>query len=221
MPNAGKEKIAWGQDFETLTERIKETIDSVEGISRRILVCHDWGCIYGYLVDQVLLVLTQNYPKFFEQIIAMDVPAYTQLVGLKANLITVAYQLTLMIAFLLSRFVKQSIGDAITRFVAKVFGYNPPYEISADRNYPYFYFWKQMLGSLILRKRKLLSGYIPSVPVVYMYATKKSYQFHGPKWLNFLRETEGCEIHPIDDGHWFMKKFKNFVADVIKRRIES
>lgn len=53
MPNAGKEKIAWGQDFETLAERIKATIDSVAGISRRILICHDWGCIYGYLVDQV------------------------------------------------------------------------------------------------------------------------------------------------------------------------
>ena len=53
MPNAGKEKIAWGQDFHMLTERIKATVDSVDGVSRRLLVCHDWGCMYGYLVDQV------------------------------------------------------------------------------------------------------------------------------------------------------------------------
>ena len=65
----------------------------------------------------------------------------------------------------------------------------------------------------------MLSGYVPSVPVVYMYAAKKSYQFHGPKWEKILRETTGCEMIPVNDGHWFMRNFKEFVCDTIKRRI--
>lgn len=53
FPNSGKEKISWGQDFDTISERIKKTVDLVEGVNKRILVCHDWGCVYGYLTDQV------------------------------------------------------------------------------------------------------------------------------------------------------------------------
>lgn len=53
MPNHGKEKIAWGQDFPTIGARIKATIDSVSDVSRRILVAHDWGCVYGYYLDRV------------------------------------------------------------------------------------------------------------------------------------------------------------------------
>lgn len=129
--------------------------------------------------------------------------------------------MTLIIAFLTARLLNQRIGDAITRFVMKVFRYDPPYAISADRNYPYFYFWRNLLESKLKPKKKLLSGYIPSVPVVYMFGLKKPFQFHGAKWLNYLKDTEGCECHPINDGHWFMKKFKDFVADTIRRRVEA
>lgn len=115
----------------------------------------------------------------------MDVPAYTQLT-LPGKIMTMIYQITLIIGFLVARLLKQSIGDAITRFVAKVFGYNPPYQISADRNYPYFYFWKNMLTSIVQKDKRLLKGYIPSVPVVYMYGTKKPFLFHGPKWETWL-----------------------------------
>lgn len=65
MPNAGNERIAWGQDFELLSERIKATVDSVEGVSRRILVSHDWGCIYGYVLDHVPTIIMAAPPKVF------------------------------------------------------------------------------------------------------------------------------------------------------------
>ena len=54
FPNHGKEKIPWGQDFKMIALRTKHTIDSVPNIEKRILVSHDWGCIYGYVIDQVL-----------------------------------------------------------------------------------------------------------------------------------------------------------------------
>ena len=48
IPNHGSEKIPWGQDFEVLRDRIKLTINQVEGVKDRVLVAHDWGCVYGY-----------------------------------------------------------------------------------------------------------------------------------------------------------------------------
>lgn len=61
MPNHGKEKIAWGQDFPVLCKRIVETIDSVQNVDRKILVAHDWGCVYGYFIDRVnILVIFRN-----------------------------------------------------------------------------------------------------------------------------------------------------------------
>jgi hypothetical protein len=166
----------------------------------------------------------QSHPKYFEQIIAMDVPGMTQVTSLRGRLFVFAYQITLIIAFLIARVLKcESVGDAITRSMSKLFGHKPPYfnQIKAERNYPYYYFWKNMIQSKLHQKKKLLAQYVPSVPVVYMYGAKKSFMFHGPKWINFLRETEGCEIHPINDLHWFMKDFKSFVNDTIIRRIEK
>lgn len=60
LPNYGQEKIKWGQDFPVLVERIKATIDEVPGVDRRILISHDWGCHYGYMVDQVGGLLLRN-----------------------------------------------------------------------------------------------------------------------------------------------------------------
>lgn len=66
FPNYGKEKIAWGQDFPIIQSRLKATIDSVTGVDKRVLVCHDWGCIYGYLVDEVPASFIVGIPKVFQ-----------------------------------------------------------------------------------------------------------------------------------------------------------
>ena len=73
FPNTGdKMTHKWGVDFPQLVQSIKFTFESIEGlekIQRKILVAHDWGYFYGYLFDQ-------KYPKYFNQIITMDVPPY-------------------------------------------------------------------------------------------------------------------------------------------------
>lgn len=53
FPNHGAEKISWGQDFKTIAIRAKNTIDIVPNVNKRILVCHDWGCVFGYVLDHV------------------------------------------------------------------------------------------------------------------------------------------------------------------------
>lgn len=60
--------------------------------------------------------------------------------------------------------------------------------------------------------------YNPSVPITYMYGTHKPGQFHGPKWIKYLEENEGCSIHKFEAGHWFMKKFKEPVTQIIQQK---
>ena len=50
-------------------------------------------------------------------------------------------------------------------------------------NFPYYYVWKNMISSFFTGKRTFLSGYQPSVPLTYLYAKDKSFQFHGNKWM--------------------------------------
>lgn len=73
LPNTnGKITHPWGKDFPELIEDIKFTIDGVAADKKKVLVAHDWGCFYGYMFDD-------KYPKYFSQLIVMDVPAIVQL----------------------------------------------------------------------------------------------------------------------------------------------
>ena len=51
-----QEQLKWGQDFPVVVDRIKATLDAVkaEQFEKRIIVAHDWGCVYTYQFDQVL-----------------------------------------------------------------------------------------------------------------------------------------------------------------------
>lgn len=120
----------------------------------------------------------------------MDVPAYTQLSTLSQVLYVMAYQIYLIVAFLIGG----PIGRIMTQTLVKIFKHNPPYadQITAARNYPYFYFHKNKIQTLLNKEKNMLYKYVPSVPVVYLYAKKKPFQFHGEKWLNYLANTPNC-----------------------------
>ena len=147
----------------------------------------------------------------------MDVPAYVELTTLTQKLMVIAYQLYLVIAFL----VGGQIGKTMTQAFAKISKHNPPYfdEITSARNYPYFYMFKNRILSLFNKDKLFLNRYVPSCPIVYLYAKKKPFQFHGEKWMKFLDSTPNCEVHSFDAGHWFMKKYDKFVLELINRRI--
>jgi hypothetical protein len=115
----------------------------------------------------------------------MDVPGKVEIATITQKLLVFAYQFWLIIAFLLGG----KIGKYMTQKFASISNHNPPYfeEITASRNYPYFYYYKNMIFSLLKRERRNLSGYMPSVPVVYLYGKKKPFHFHGNKWLTLLQ----------------------------------
>jgi len=147
----------------------------------------------------------------------MDVPAYAELSTVSQTLFVLAYQLFLVLAFL----VGGPIGRIMTQSLVKIFQYTPPYfdQINSSRNYPYFYFIKNRILGFIKKEKNFLYKYVPSVPVVYLYAKKKPFQFHGQKWMNYLNNTPNCEVHGFDAGHWFMKKYNKFIIELINRRL--
>ena len=172
FPNTnGKVDNKWGKDFTEIIEDLKFTLDSLNIENKnRVLVGHDWGCFYGYLFDQ-------SYPKYFNQMIMMDVPAKTELKKPKEILYVMIYQIVLIISFLIGG----PIGKMITQGAMKVFHHNPPYasQVNSSQNYPYYYLWKNMVLSKIKNNKRYLSGYNPSVPVTYLYGSNKPFQFHG------------------------------------------
>jgi len=91
----------------------------------------------------------------------------------------VLYQFYLIFAFLigflpiLGRFTGDFLTKAFTKYYAK---HNPSYfdEINCSYNFPYFYFWFDIFNS----PRSVLPKYHHSVPVVYIYGSKKPFSFH-------------------------------------------
>jgi hypothetical protein len=90
-------------------------------------------------------------------------------------------------------------GKLLTQGMCKFMKYQPKYlkEINGARNYPYYYLYRNKVLSLLDKKRGFLYQYRPSVPIVYIYGTKKPFQFHGDKWTHYLREHDKCEMHGL------------------------
>lgn len=148
----------------------------------------------------------------------MDVPAYAEVLGFLSKLIIVVYQLWLIFAFLIGG----KIGTFITRIICLLFKHKPIYfkSIESDRNYHYYYFWRNLILSGFGQTKRLLKGYKPSVPVNYYYAIKKPFQFHGKRWEEFLNKNGGT-MKGVEAGHWLMSKDREQLSQEIKEYIRS
>lgn len=82
----------------------------------------------------------------------------------------------------------------MTKKFSLVSKHKPKYfaDIKSDRNFPYYYLWRNALIAPFRKKEDRMSGYTPSSSLTYMYGSNKPAQFHGPKWLNYLEKTPGC-----------------------------
>ena len=110
----------------------------------------------------------------------MDVPAYTEVQSTLGKICVLIYQSILIFSFIIGG----KIGTFVTRLVALFFKHKPSYfkRIESNRNYPYYYFWKNLILSRLGKAEKHLKGYKPSVPVNYYYGKNKPFQFHGKRW---------------------------------------
>lgn len=198
----------WGYDFPAINQALKNTIDEVYSeinVKEKIVVSHDWGCFFGYFLDQ-------KYPKYIDSMVALDVSPY-----IKLNSSIAFYQLSLASAFL----VDGILGKLITKKFLKIMQYESPWQksISSHLNYPYYYFWKNAIKSKFGLADPLLKNYVPSIPITYLYAKDKPkhIQFQTQQWFDWLEKNQGKHI-AVEGGHWFIEKNQDLLVNLIKER---
>eukprot|EP01062_Namystynia_karyoxenos_P056078 TRINITY_DN47032_c0_g1_i1.p1 TRINITY_DN47032_c0_g1~~TRINITY_DN47032_c0_g1_i1.p1 ORF type:complete len:358 (+),score=104.65 TRINITY_DN47032_c0_g1_i1:84-1076(+) len=179
----------FGYDFEEVSDRLIEVIDTKVAKKRVTLFLHDWGCTFGYNV-------AARRPDMVKRIVALDVGSDLKMAR-PMVLFTVSYQFFNVVAFLLG----WPGGDLMNRFFLTTSGYRarPIRDARSALNYPYLHFWKRLLLG-----RGPPAGIRPTVecPVWYGYAEHKPGPFHSNRWLKWLNDTQGCETHSFRCGHW-------------------
>lgn len=160
-----------------------------------VLMLHDWGCLFGYQ-----LLMTR--PDLVSKVIGVDVGdagsgAHMRALSAKAKLSIAGYQLWLVLAWRLGG----ALGTRMTRAMARWLGCaSDPQSIHVGMNYPYDMQWTGSHGSFrsIVRIK-------PPCPMLFIYGTRKPFMFHSDAWADALRAQPGCQVLPLDTGHWVMR----------------
>jgi pimeloyl-ACP methyl ester carboxylesterase len=193
LPNyAGADYRRWGYSHDEIVEALVRCIREVSPDHPVTLVVHDWGAYWGYW-------LHNRHPELVARIVGLDIGPDLQPTPREVAMI-IAYQWWLVAAFVLGR----PVGDWMTRRFAKMV--RTPRQggaLSSRVNYPYLYTWRDIV---IGRASKVLRGYRPEVPVMFVYGENKPGRFHSDRWLEYLKQRPGNRVVALDGtGHWVTK----------------
>ena len=194
------------RDIEEFSAFVRTVIEQVSPDRPVILLLHDWGCVYGY---QFYI----RHPEFVSKIVGADIGdpvSVRRELTVKTALMVLAYQVPLAFAWLIGG----RIGDAIVRSVAK--GIKCPADpatMHSGMTYPYYLMW--FAGSRGLRRQ--FREFKPQVPMLYMYAKRKPFQFHTQGWLDWLGSRPGNQVQGFDTGHWIMSADPPGFSGLVRR----
>lgn len=208
LPNFGEQAVqAGGCDFPELVERLAATVRQVQPEGKVSLVTHDWGAYVGYMLEQ-------KYPELFHKMAALDVGGHLRPLSLKASLMIIGYQWSLVACWLVGGLVPP-LGRLMSSGVGKVIGVpsRQRSNIRSRYNYPYFYFWRDSL--LPWKRSSVLGRYRPRCPVLYLFGERKPVMFHSPKWLQIVADSGGGSKGIAGAGHWFMETHAGAVNEII------
>jgi len=214
-----------GYDFTDAAEILANTIREKCGNKRVILVLHDWGCIWGFLVQY-------KYPELVQTIVAMDVGSPADLssswkTAPLAIFVGFWYQYLLVMAYLLSRLsagsrfesMGRTLADWIVRKMVKLLWPRDRMKtesiedrITADACYPYFYF-QSRLG--ICGVGDVERARDPTCPCLYFYGTRKPLQFQAGSWLKSLKARSDCKVVAMPAGHWLQVQCAQQVNEIM------
>lgn len=205
LPNyPGAAQRRWGFDHDEIVSALEACIREVQPAGPVTLIAHDWGAFWSYR-------LHARRPELVARFVALDIGPVVKPNPREAAYI-LAYQLWLSLAFV----VGGTLGDAMTRFVARRGGApRQGGEIGARLNYPYFYYWRDVLTGRAVD----LSHYAPEVPCMLVYGTRKPARFHTERWLDFLRSRPNNQVIELDQqGHWVMRDPQ--LKEILKRFLD-
>jgi len=208
LPNFGEEAVqAGGFDFPELVDQLAATIRQVQPEGKVSLVTHDWGAYLGYLLEK-------KHPGMIAKMAALDIGGHLGQPGLKATLMIMGYQWSLVGCWLTGGLIPP-LGDLMSRGVAKVIRVpsRQRFQLRSRFNYPYFYLWRGMV--LPWKRTGLLGRYRPQCPVLYLFGERKPFMFHSPKWLQIVADNGGRSEGIAGAGHWLMETHAEAVNEKI------
>eukprot|EP00903_Cladosiphon_okamuranus_P016848 g15537.t1 len=67
LPGFGRQVAPkWGHSFEDITSRLEKTIEAVGNRKPVLLVGHDWGCLFAYMLEK-------KRPDLVHKLVALDI----------------------------------------------------------------------------------------------------------------------------------------------------
>ncbi|MBB3222002.1 alpha/beta fold hydrolase [Pseudoduganella umbonata] len=199
--------------FETGAPRKEHSLDELIALCEQVvrevspgravtLLVHDWGCVFGYQ-------FAQRHPEHVARVIGVDIgdggsKAHLDEIGLKGKLGIVAYQLWLAAAWKIGG----GIGESMTRsFAKKARVPVAPEALTPEKNYPYYSTWTG--------KYKAMKPFRPACPMLFIYGTRKPFNFHSSAWAAELKSKAGCQVVAMDTDHWPMLRQPALFNDTV------
>lgn len=186
-------------------------VNSVNKKEKVILMLHDWGCVFGY-------EFYMRNKALVSAIIGVDIGDAQSKATLRSRsvgqkLMVSGYQSTLALAWAIGG----PVGTVMTRTMARVLGAPSPREhISVGMDYPYYILTAGAAGSY-----SSLVPFVPKVPMLFIYGTRKPFMFHSPQWTETMAAREGCKVVAMETDHWPMIRQPERFNDVVTSWLEK
>ena len=212
LPGFGGERPRRAYTLDELITTLQRVVEQACPGEKVTLMLHDWGCVFGYQ-------FAMRHPQLVRRIVGVDVGdagsrAHRETLDIKAKAMVFGYQAWLALAWRIGG----ALGDAMTRRMARALRCpSDPQFINAGMCYPYDIARTGSHGGY-----RHAVPFVPSWPMLYIYARRKLFQFQSASWVAALRERPGSEALEFDTGHWVMtskpQDFNRAVADWLGRQ---
>jgi pimeloyl-ACP methyl ester carboxylesterase len=186
-------------------------VNSVNKKEKVILMLHDWGCVFGY-------EFYMRNKALVSAIIGVDIGDAQSKATIRSRsvgqkMMVSGYQSTLALAWAIGG----PVGTVMTRTMARVLGAPSPREhISVGMDYPYYILTAGAAGSY-----SSLVPFVPKVPMLFIYGTRKPFMFHSPQWTETMAAREGCKVVAMETDHWPMIRQPERFNDVVISWLEK
>jgi pimeloyl-ACP methyl ester carboxylesterase len=186
-------------------------VNSVNNKEKVILMLHDWGCVFGY-------EFYMRNKALVSAIVGVDIGDAQSKATLRSRsvgqkLMVSGYQSTLALAWAIGG----PVGTVMTRTMARVLGAPSTREhISVGMDYPYYILTAGAAGSY-----SSLVPFVPKVPMLFIYGTRKPFMFHSPQWTETMAAREGCKVVAMETDHWPMIRQPERFNDVVTSWLEK
>lgn len=190
----------WGLDFDDLRDRVADIIQHVSPGRKVHLVIHDWGCVYGAMLES-------KYPQLIDRVVSMDVAVFKSKKSLLGTLFMIVYQWSMVFVFLTGLNFIQTFYHRLMKAPVK----HSKVVATPFICYPYYYFWRKIFTAG--PSAYGLLKYTPQVPHLFLYGADPKRPefttFHSQAWLDKLEDLKKSDgisgsVPMTRSDHWLM-----------------